>query len=140
MVFLGFSSHSWIKFEYLEKEKRKFNLKKVLNSAYNLKYKSVLKSGIWPKFHRKMGMKIGVNNTGTKLSFFWTQINQIQTTYSYSARRDLSIGAWFDHIWRKIILVNFCGKGPPFGLKNSKKIFVQKRSYHAPIERFRPAE
>ena len=92
----------------------------------------MLKSGIWPKFHGKMGMKIGVNNTGTKLSFFWTQINQIwiknasKTTYSYSARRDLSIGAWFDHIWRKIILVNFCGKGPPFGPKKSKKFLFKK--------------
>jgi hypothetical protein len=92
----------------------------------------VLKSGIWPKFHGKMGMKIGVNSTGTKLSFFWRQINQIwiknasKTTYSYSARRDLSIGAWFDHSWRKIILVNFCGKGPPFGLKIQKKFLFKK--------------
>ena len=76
----------------------------------------MLKSGIWPKFHGKMGMKIGVNNTGTKLSFFWTQINQIwiknasKTTYSYSARRDLSIGAWFDHIWIKKIFDYFWPK------------------------------
>ena len=91
-------------------------------------------------------MKIRLDFTGTSITLFWTQITQkwIKSTakniYSYSARRDLSIGAWFDYIWRKIILVNFCGKGPPFGPKKSKKISDQKRSYHAPIERFRPAE
>ncbi len=69
--------------------------------------------------------------SGTSKTLFWTQITQkwikstAKNTYSYSARRDLSIGSWFDHIWRKKILVNFRGKGPPFGQKKSKKFLIK---------------
>jgi hypothetical protein len=36
----------------------------------------MLKSGIRPKFQGKMGIKIGLNFTGTSKTLFWTQINQ----------------------------------------------------------------
>jgi len=95
---------------------------------------------------RENGKKIGMDFSGTSKTLFWTQITQkwikstAKTTYSYSARRDLSIGAWFDHIWRKNFFDFFWPKGGPLPRKLAKFFFLQIWSNHAPIDRSHRAE
>ena len=79
-------------------------------------------------------------------SLFLTLITQIwikstsKATYSYSAGRNLSIGAWYDLFWTKIFFDFFGPKGGPLPQKLTKIIFLQIWSNHAPIDRSRRAE
>ena len=48
-----------------------------------------------------------------------------KTTYSYSARRVLSIGAWFDHIRKKKFWSIFLVRVPPLVKKSQKNFFFK---------------
>ena len=62
---------------------------------------------------------MGLDFSRASKTLFLTKITQIlikwtsKTAYSYSARRDLSIGAWFDFIRKKIFLAFFDQRGVP---------------------------
>jgi len=92
--------------------------KKDFYSKINKKYKYVLILLVWPQIHGKLSLKIGLDFSGASKTLFLTLFAHIfiescsKTTYSYSARRDLSIGAWFDHIRKKIFLTIFDQRDP----------------------------
>ena len=120
--------------------------KKDFYSKINKKYKYVLILLVWPQIHGKLGLKIGLDFSGASKTLFLTLFAHIfilgcsKTTYSYSARRDLSIGVWFDHIRKKNFFDYFWPKGGPLQRKLAEFFFLQIWSNHAPIDRSHRAE
>ncbi len=130
----------------LERKRSNSIWKKDFYSKINKKYKYVLILLVWPQIHGKLGLKIGLDFSGASKTLFLTLFAHIfiescsKTTYSYSARRDLSIGAWFDHIRKQNIFDYFWPKGGPLPRKLTKFFFLQIWSNHAPTDRSRLAE
>ena len=93
-----------------------------------------------------MDLKMGLDYSRASKTLFLTQITQIlikwtsKPFYCYSARRDLSIDAWFDFIGKKKIFDFFWPKGGPLPRKMTKIFFLQIWSNHAPFERSHRAD